>query len=958
MDDGSRSSSSDDQPNSKPQAAAMHVTMDDPILRKKMSLKHKQVPVKPSDSRLGSEVTPKIGGMPKSLMRVTDSQVGKSNTLKRKISTMSRVNASDESAFGGTGETEATGSGSDEGYAASSERQSGSGSGSDSISSDDANKKVAPSSRGGANSGAPQSKNKAGVMTSQGNTRRTESSSMSSSVLADFSSAMNDEGGSIVLNSHTRVDSPRSPCTSLSSNGENGLDDAKKKSVGAVAKTETARTQEASGIKRNSSHFKTASANARKRSKSNANITTKPSTDGAGFGPGANTMKSGLSIIERSLQQKVRSPHHHHHYHSRSTGRKKLEKSYLSAKRDLTAANDDSTLAMFAANQGVKSHDGKSTGLDQQMDNSPHKEASIYSLGEDVMAQVALFLDPPEIYSFLTTPFSKMWLVTYTAPQELWKILCTSKPFYAKLDLSVSSDTSTCSFPICNDLEMRHLFGRYRLLYTSFVRCMKYLKRLQDDALNGRTPSMAPISDEKDIYPFNKNTNLKAYFAKARRLVRSNRNNDRSHSSSDVSLSFTSESGSLDSKGEKKQRRSTASAAGGAAKISSASVSRSQQSNNSRVRYGRSMLTDRLLRPTQAGDVDNVNLPWSCAIYSVVNWMVAFADVEGIQIMCLKCLPYLLEDESQRTTAQRAGLTDSVLRAMVMFPDSIELHTVAFHTLVLLARPLGGNEGMLFHSAMVNTRGIFDDESSSSGKNGIVIMLDSMRRFAQDEILQAMSCWSLVNVALAPLQKSMLVKLGGLTVTANAMLQHPYNAEVQFRALFALINLVIPSETRPEDTEAIQDLEREIFHQLGEGGDSSEKEMLDASVGQISNVVVGAMKNFCSSEAILNRACLVLHNLSLNDEYHSTLLWTPNCYQMLEWCLGNYPHDHVLQQSAGGTIQRLNATLSANEDLRTRFMHSIRAQQQHSLELARQEAVLFQEQQQEQQQQEEEHWQH
>jgi hypothetical protein len=55
-----------------------------------------------------------------------------------------------------------------------------------------------------------------------------------------------------------------------------------------------------------------------------------------------------------------------------------------------------------------------------------------------------------------------------------------------------------------------------------------------------------------------------------------------------------------------------------------------------------------------------------------------------------------------------------------------------------------------------------------------------------------MSCWSLVNVALTPLQKSMLVKLGGLTVTANAMLQHPYNAEVQFRALFALINLVIP----------------------------------------------------------------------------------------------------------------------------------------------------------------------
>ena len=141
-------------------------------------------------------------------------------------------------------------------------------------------------------------------------------------------------------------------------------------------------------------------------------------------------------------------------------------------------------------------------------------------------------------------------------------------------------------------------------------------------------------------------------------------------------------------------------------------------------------------------------------------------------------------------------------------------------------------------------------------------------------------------------------------------------------------------------------IEREIFKKLGESADISEKEMLNASVGQIANLVVVGMKNFCSSEAILNRACLVLHNLSLNEEYHTILIWTPNCYQMLEWCLGNFPHDHVLQQSAGGTIQRLNATLSADEELRERFTHSIRTQQQYSLELARKEAVILQEQQQ------------
>lgn len=86
------------------------------------------------------------------------------------------------------------------------------------------------------------------------------------------------------------------------------------------------------------------------------------------------------------------------------------------------------------------------------------------------------------------------------------------------------------------------------------------------------------------------------------------------------------------------------------------------------------------------------------------------------------------------------------------------------------------------------------------------------------------------------------------------------------------------------------------------------------------------MKNFCTSEAILNRACLVLHNLSLVEDYHTTLLWTPNCYQMLQWALGNYGHDHVLQRSATGALQRLQATL-ADDDLRVRFQATLRSQQ-------------------------------
>lgn len=121
--------------------------------------------------------------------------------------------------------------------------------------------------------------------------------------------------------------------------------------------------------------------------------------------------------------------------------------------------------------------------------------------------------------------------------------------------------------------------------------------------------------------------------------------------------------------------------------------------------------------------------------------------------------------------------------------------------------------------------------------------------------------------------------------------------------------------------------------------DYSEKEIIDESVEEITTMVVRAMKNFCSSEAILNRACLVLHNLSLTSEYHPLMLFAPNCYQMLEWSLANYRTDQVLQQSASGTLQRLQSTLSNNEALRVKFTQELQSQQQATLYQAHREAM-------------------
>ena len=573
----------------------------------------------------------------------------------------------------------------------------------------------------------------------------------------------------------------------------------------------------------------------------------------------------------------------------------------------------------------------------------------LLAVGPDIIAHVLTFLEPPQILDVLTAPLSKDWIDTFCRHQELWRVLCIVEPFKAQVKEvgDNESDESLDSFPMNVEAELRLRFGKFRMMYTSFVRCMRYLARIKDDAMNGRSPSVIDYGATDATSPsltIGGNQNLQAFLARARGFVIRNRTDMEQAADSLTDSSSSDEDNNNDNQGNGVARMQRAEPIGVADDGSSSSRDarrkrkrRAKEAAAHReVRYASSSITRRLLLPASSGEAVHTDLPWSCAIYSIVNWMVAFSNVEGIQTMCLKVLPFILEDEQQRMTAQRAGLTDVVLRGMVMFPDSVPLHTAAFHTIVLLARPLGGREGMLFHSSMVNASGIFSGNAGgTNGKSGIAVMLDSMRRFESEEVLQAMSCWSLVNIALAPAQKEVLVKLGGIQATAGAMIAHPRNAEVQFRALFALINLVIPSVAMSNNVGGQSD---------GSGADEEGEgaiNILDDLVEEIVGLVVRAMKNYCSSEAILNRACLVLHNLSLTPAYHSNLLLVPHCYQMLEWCLANYRTDQVLQQSATGTLHRLQATLSTNEALRTRFHAALQAQHRVSLQQAHNEALAL-----------------
>jgi hypothetical protein len=335
-------------------------------------------------------------------------------------------------------------------------------------------------------------------------------------------------------------------------------------------------------------------------------------------------------------------------------------------------------------------------------------------------------------------------------------------------------------------------------------------------------------------------------------------------------------------------------------------------------------------------------------IQIIMTWMDTYQDMESIQLTCLQSLPSLLEHNTYRHHAQIDGLASVVFYNMAAFPKNFLLQLTAFHTLVVLLRPLGAMEGTLVKSSRScgNGSAVFDKcgrglESVDGGRmnigqvhsngstknkcrvdhrgknngdasnnslliweeNGVRVMLDTLRLYSHDRYLQAMGCWAMVNAALYPSLKKSLLKLGGVYVVTNAMMLHPNAEAVQFRGLFALINFVIPGEfVLLACWYSIRSYMHLTIHSLCvllEISDGDEgKTPIHSHVYQIARLTILAMNNFQCNKSILNRGCLVLRNLSLTPAHATILARTPGCVDMLLRSRQICPRDALVQRSA------------------------------------------------------------
>ncbi|CAN0553897.1 unnamed protein product, partial [Ectocarpus sp. 12 AP-2014] len=178
------------------------------------------------------------------------------------------------------------------------------------------------------------------------------------------------------------------------------------------------------------------------------------------------------------------------------------------------------------------------------------------------------------------------------------------------------------------------------------------------------------------------------------------------------------------------------------------------------------------------GDYDNV--------VAIVQVLDAYRTLAEMTRACFDRLGHLLNSEEAREAVKCVDwrIMDHALWALKTYPDDVDLLLKILRFLVLAGRPAGRVEGAVMCRPPASDGSL---RAFGPSGDGIEAVLACMERHRSNAAVQAVACWSLVNLALIPGQKRSLCRQGGVLAIVRAMARHPQDSEVHFRAMFALI---------------------------------------------------------------------------------------------------------------------------------------------------------------------------
>jgi hypothetical protein len=502
------------------------------------------------------------------------------------------------------------------------------------------------------------------------------------------------------------------------------------------------------------------------------------------------------------------------------------------------------------------------------------------------------YLTPAARYSFLTTTGSRRFHQRFTSSSYLWLKLCQQYPHNADVTVKPAA--------LLGNGHMATM-STARVQFMNFLKCSSYLQQVLSDLKHSRHPKLLPVFTR---------TQTQAQMG------------EKTKSFPEVAPPSPNVMGTMGTMGTTTLPRTS----GGPSEITKRLLAAAKGPSPTRVnRHNR-----HLANITTTVNPEALVLPWTSISNTVLNWLGFYSHVEGIVGLCFEALPEVLSDEQARESAQQAGLTKIVFSSILRFKDSPNLVRACLHTLVLLARPVGGVEGQMFNESMLAPVGL--EESV----NGISVIIQCMRRFKDNPDLLAMASWSLVNITLNITQKKCLVHLGGIECLLDTVDAHIDNSEVAYRGLFAMINIVIPPP-RTEETRS----EKMVLEELLMPGLWTHRALwsrVTQHVERIIVTVIKAMERHFNIREIVNRGTLILHNLSLDErsgiEIRRALIMNGGI-NILQNTHRKWKEDNHILGYTQETLYRLFTALNENPNLKNEFVELMNSkrQQQHQMQL-------------------------
>jgi len=141
-------------------------------------------------------------------------------------------------------------------------------------------------------------------------------------------------------------------------------------------------------------------------------------------------------------------------------------------------------------------------------------------------------------------------------------------------------------------------------------------------------------------------------------------------------------------------------------------------------------------------------------------------------------------------------------------------------------------------------------------------------RFWDHSGVMSMACWSLVNISLVDRHKVIMLQLGAVQKVLAAIRKHPDCQEVVYRALFCLVNFVVPAGATNNQSQGTSSAAVSVHMNLS---------VKPASVGgqleDILKTTIFCIFKWIHNTDIISRATLIFHNLSVIENSERGKRW-------------------------------------------------------------------------------------